>query len=107
MDLFGLKEHEQQHKDMERHIRRLIEQVAQLTIDLGQTRVELRRLTLEVDKKAETDDIDPALLALNEGLGRARAALADAEMAAEEQWDGLSEQLSDALEDLRKQFEGD
>ncbi len=38
VDLFGLKEHEARHDEAERQLRRLIEQLAQLGIDLGVTR---------------------------------------------------------------------
>jgi len=59
MDLFGLKDHEQQHKDLERHVRRLVEQVAQLTIDLGETRMQLRKLALEVERQYGSAGLDP------------------------------------------------
>lgn len=35
MDLFGIKEHDERHDAVERQLRRIIEQVAQLSIDLG------------------------------------------------------------------------
>ena len=105
MDLFGLKEHEHQHQELERHVRRLVEQVAELTIDLGQTRVELRRLGLDVEEKVSTEDVDPALIALNDGIKRAREQLAETESAAEDAWDDLSEELSTAIQQLREQFE--
>jgi chromosome segregation ATPase len=104
MDLFGLKDHEQQHKDLERHVRRLVEQVAQLTIDLGETRMQLRKLALEVEGKVSVDEIDPALVALNEGIKRAREQLGETQGAAEEAWDELSNELDDAVNELRKQF---
>ena len=104
MDLFGLKEHEQQHKDLEKHVRRLVEQVAQLTIDLGETRMELRKLAIEVEGKVSTDDIDPALVGLNDGIKRAREQLSEAQEANEETWDQLSDDLEDAVEVLRQRF---
>jgi hypothetical protein len=107
MDLFGRKEHEARHEEVERHIRLLVEQVAQLTIDLGETRVELRQLALEVGKKVGVEDVDPSLHGLNEGLAKARAALGDAQKSAEEEWDNRSTQLSDSLEDLRTQLAED
>ena len=53
-------------------MRRLIEQVAQLSIDLGVTRTELRRLTLTVEGKVTEADVDPAIVSLNEGIKDAR-----------------------------------
>ncbi|MGB6424326.1 MAG: hypothetical protein WBF18_03540 [Solirubrobacterales bacterium] len=104
MDLFGLKDHEQQHEDLERHVRRLVEEVAQLTIDLGETRMQLRKLGLEVEGKVSVDEIDPALVGLNEGIKRAREQLGETQEAAEESWDQLSNELDTAVNDLREQF---
>ncbi len=68
MDLFGLKAHEDQHRETARVLRRLVEQVSQLTINLGQTRVELRKLTLQVEGKVGMDDVDPAIVGINQAL---------------------------------------
>ena len=76
MDLFGIKEHDQRHDEVERQLRRLIEQVAQLSIDLGVTRTELRRLALTVEGKVSEADVDPALIALDAGIKDARVKLA-------------------------------
>ena len=104
MDLFGLKEHDARHEEAERQIRRLVEQVAELTIDLGETRLQLRQLSLEVGKKVGVEDVDPSLQGLNDGLAKARVALGESQKAAEGQWDKLSTQLSDSLEGLRDQL---
>ncbi|MFA9401274.1 MAG: hypothetical protein ACERKT_09245 [Acidobacteriota bacterium] len=104
MDLFGMKEHEQQHKDLEQHVRRLVEQVAQLTIDLGETRMQLRELAIEVEGKVSTDEIDPALVGLNDGIKQAREQLSETQEANEQTWDKLSDDLDDAVEVLRERF---
>jgi ABC-type transporter Mla subunit MlaD len=104
MDLFGMKEHEQQHKDLEKHVRRLVEQVAQLTIDLGETRMQLRELAIEVEGKVSTDEIDPALVGLNDGIRQAREQLSETQEANEQTWDKLSDDLDDAVEVLRERF---
>ena len=104
MDLFGMKEHEQQHKDLEKHVRRLVEQVAQLTIDLGETRMQLRELAIEVEGKVSSDEIDPALVGLNEGIRQAREQLSETREANEQTWDKLSDDLDDAVEVLRERF---
>ena len=97
MDLFGLKGHEEQHETTERVLRRLVEQVGQLSIDLGQTRMELRRLALVVEGKVAADSVDPLLTATNAALERARASLADLMAAADEQWDEVSAQFDAAV----------
>lgn len=105
MDLFGIKEHDAKHDAMEQQLRRLVEQVAQLTINLGATRTDLRRLALEVEGKVSSADVDPAVAALNEGVKEARVKLAAAREAAEADWAALSEELSQAIEKLRKELE--
>ena len=102
MDLFGLKAHEEQHAEAERVIRRLVEQVSQLTINLGETRMELRKLSLKVDGKVAMEDVDPAIVGINEALGNARVKLAEAAEAAEENWNALSDQLEQAVEEVNE-----
>lgn len=105
MDLFGIKEHDAKHDAMEQQLRRLVEQVAQLTINLGATRTDLRRLALEVEGKVSSADVDPAVAALNEGIKEARVKLSAAREAAEADWAALSDELSQAIEKLRKELE--
>ncbi|MGI9643412.1 MAG: hypothetical protein ACR2N9_11615 [Acidimicrobiia bacterium] len=105
MDLFGLKAHEEQHAETARVLRRLVEQVSQLTINLGQTRVEQRRLTLRVDGKVDTEDVDPVILGINQALADARVKLTEVAAAAEDQWNDLSDELEDAIEDVNQKTE--
>lgn len=105
MDLFGIKEHDERHDEVERQLRRLVEQVAELSIDLAVTRSELRRLSLTVGGKVSEADIDPAILTLGEKVKSARIKLADTQVAAEENWDAVSVGLSDALDSLREEVE--
>ena len=104
MDLFGMKEHDERHDEMERQLRRLIEQVAQLSIDLGVTRTETRRLTLTVEGKVSEAEVDPGILALNEGIKDARVKLAAAQDAAEENWAAVNDELSEAIDSLRQEL---
>jgi hypothetical protein len=103
MDLFGIKEHDERHDEMERQLRRLIEQVAQLTIDLGVTRTQMRSLQLQVDGKVAEGDLDPSVIALNQGIKDARVKLAEAEAAADEQWADLLDGLSASIDTVREQ----
>ncbi len=107
MDLFGMKEHDERHDEVERHLRRLIEQVAQLSIDLGVTRTELRRLSLTVEGKVSEADVDPALLGLDAGIKDARVKLAEAQNAAEENWATVSDELATSLDTLRASLDSD
>ena len=102
MDLFGLKAHEEQHDQLARAVRRLVEQVGQLTINLGQTRVEMRKLSLKLDGKVDIDSVDPVIVGINQALSDARVKLSEVAAAAEDQWDSLSEELDDAIEDVNE-----
>lgn len=104
MDLFGIKEHEDRHDEVEHQLRRLIEQVAQLSIDMGVTRTELRRLSLTVEGKVSEADVDASIVALNEGAKRARVKLAAAQDAAEENWAAVNDELSEAIDSLREEL---
>ncbi len=105
MDLFGLREHDDRHDEVERQLRRLVEQVAQLSIDLGVTRTELRALGLTVDGKVDEAAIDPALIALNEGIATAQQRLEETQAATESEWNDLSDQLSAAVQELRDELD--
>ena len=103
MDLFGIKAHEERHEETARILRRLVEQVSQLTINLGQTRVELRKLTLKVEGKVAMDDVDPAIVGINQALADARVKLGEVAAAAEENWNSLSDELEQAVEEINEQ----
>ena len=101
MDLFGIREHDDRHDAVERQLRRLIEQVAQLSIDLGVTRTELRRLSLTADGNVSEADVDPTMVSLNRGIKDARVKLLEAQNAAEENWAIVNEELTEAIGSLR------
>ena len=107
MDLFGIKEHDARHDDAERQLRRLIEQVAQLSIDLSYTRAELRALSNVVEGKVSAAEIDPSLAEMNENIKAAKVKLAEAKAAADEEWGRINDELTKSVEDLRSQLEGD
>ncbi len=102
MDLFGMKEHDERHDEVERQLRRLIEQVAQLSIDLSATRSDMRRLSLTVEGKVSEADVDPVIIELNDGIKDARVKLAAAQDAAEENWAAVNDELADAVDTLRQ-----
>ena len=109
MDIFGIRQHDDKHAETERVLRRLVEQVSQLSIDLGVTRTELRRLTLDVGNLAgevvHTSDVDRSIVALNEALKDARVRLAEAQEAADEEWSAKQADLDAALADIRRQLD--
>ena len=107
MDLFGIKEHDERHDTAERQLRRLIEQVAQLSIDLSVTRAELRALSNTVEGKVTAAEVDPGIAKMNEDIKAARVKLAEAQAAADEEWGRINDELAESLEDLRSQLQDD
>lgn len=84
-------------------LRRLNERVAELSIDLGRTRIDMRRLSLVVEGRVDEADVDPTIIALNEGIKKARIRLAAAKEAAEEDWTALNEELDEAMVELHRE----
>ena len=94
MDLFRDKEHDQRHDDTEQQIRALAEQVAQLTIELGEARADINRLQAE-----KLDAPDPE--ALDDDIADAKAKLAAAKDASSDAWNDVYPQLVTSLGKVR------
>ena len=77
-----------------------------MSIDLGVTRTEVRRLSLTVAGKVTEADVDPAMVSLNEGIKQARMKLAAAQQAAEENRAAVNDELSQAIDALREELAG-
>ena len=102
MGLFGHDDEQDDRLDaIERQLRRITEQVGELSIDLGVTRMELLRTRVEVSGSVRAADLDPTFAALNESLVTTRAKLADAEAAAGDAWTTLQGSSEEALATLR------
>ena len=102
MDLFGTKEHDARHAAAEAQIRDLLEQVAQLTIELGQTRADIRHMQAQLEGKMDTPDAD----AFDEDLADARAKHGAAKSASEEAWREIYPQLATSLGKVRDAIDG-
>ena len=95
MDLFGGKEHDARHDETERQLRALAEQMAQLTIELGEARADIRRLQDDVEGAGELD-VD---------IADAKAKLGAATSATEEAWSELYPQLMRSLAKVRESID--
>jgi chromosome segregation ATPase len=101
MSIFGKdKKQDERLDDMERHIRRLVEQVGELTVDLGATRTELLRA------RADISDVDPAWGELDSLLKDSRARLEETSAAADEAWGDAQARSAEALQELQKRLNG-
>ncbi len=102
MGLFGHDDEQDERLDaIERQLRRITEQVGELSIDLGVTRMELLRTRVGVEGSVKAADLDPTFDALNESLLTTRAKLAESRAAATDAWATLQDSSDDALATLR------
>jgi predicted nucleic acid-binding Zn-ribbon protein len=97
MDLFGTKEHDARHDTVEQELRSLAEQLAQLTIELGEARADIYRLQVQLDTKIDAPDPD----ALDQDLADAKAKLGAAKVASGDAWNEIYPQLLTSLDKVR------
>lgn len=88
--------------ELERQVRRLVEEVQQLSIDLGVTRTELLRARMDLRGVVKVADIDPSIVALNDLASTSRAALDDAKDSNDKSWGSFQKALQSAVDDLRR-----
>ncbi|MGI9643007.1 MAG: hypothetical protein ACR2N9_09510 [Acidimicrobiia bacterium] len=101
MGLFGNDDEQDRRLDeIERHVRRITEQVGQLSIDLSQTRVEL------LEARAAVAGVDPVFDQLNESIKAARAKLDESRSAADDSWAMLQDGSDEAIEAMRVGIDG-
>ena len=86
---------------LEGHVRELTQTVQANQADLAEAGIAILKLQAEVDEKVSATDVDPAVVDLNEGLGKAREELERSKAAASESWATLQTGVNDAFESLR------
>lgn len=105
--LFGNDEEQDARLDeIERRMRRVVEQVSQLSVDLSVTRVELLKTRVAVDSAVKDDDLDPVFGEFNESIKATRAKLEEAQAAADESWAMLQDGSDRSLAALREGVDG-
>ena len=87
--------------DLEFHIRELTQVVQANQADLVEARIAILKLQAGVDEKVSLADVDPAVVELNEELGKAREELKQSKAAAAESWATMQGGVNGALETLR------
>jgi chromosome segregation ATPase len=87
--------------ELERQMRRVVEEVQQLSIDLGVTRMELLRARTDLEGTVQKSSVDPALISLNETVTATRKKLKEAKGSSEQQWDAIREEVDAQLNQLR------
>ena len=102
MGIFGRDDEQDDRLDaVERQLRRITEQIGELSIDLGVTRMELLKTRAEVSRSVKEADLDPVFGALNESISQTRAKLAESRAAADDAWSTLQGSSDEALATLR------
>jgi len=90
---------------LEVHVRELTQIVQANQADLVEARIVILKLQAGVDEKTSLADVDPAVVELNEELGKAREELQQSKAAASESWATLQGGVNDALETLRSSLQ--
>jgi hypothetical protein len=102
MGIFGHNSEQDDRLDaIERQLRRLTEQVGELSIDLGVTRMEVLKTRLEVSKSVKEGDVDPMFGALNDSLTETRVRLAESKAATDDAWATLQDSSDSAIATMR------
>ena len=106
MGLFGHDDEQDDRLDaIERQLRRVTEQIGQLSIDLGVTRMELLKTRAAADKSVKSGDLDPLFGQLNDSVTATRAKLEESKAAADDAWVTLQDSSDEALETMRTGIE--
>jgi hypothetical protein len=106
MGLFGNDEQQDQRlEELERQVRRLVEEVHELTIDLGVTRMELLKARLAADDAVRAEDIDPLIRNVDALLADSRDQVDQASAAADDSWKILRAGSDESLRTLRVSIE--
>ena len=102
MGLFGHDDEQDDRLDaIERQMRRMTDQIGQLSVDLGVTRMELLKARVAVGEAVKAAEVDPMFGQLNESLVKARAQLNASKAAADDAWVTLQDSSDEALETMR------
>lgn len=102
MGLFGNdKEQDARIDTLESHVRAMTEAVQETQLDVMKVNISLIRMESMLGGKVSAEDVDPAVVALNEELGVAREEYEKMAAAAEESWTTLHDGATDALATLR------
>ena len=86
---------------LEGHVRELTQTVQANQADLAEAGIAMLKLQAEVDEKISATDVDPAVVDLNDELGKAREELERSKAAASDSWATLQTGVNDAFESLR------
>lgn len=103
MGIFGNdKEQDERIEALEAHVRLLTQIVQETQGDLARSGIAILALKAQVDEKVSAEEVDPAIVKLNDQLATARVELEKSSTAASEGWNELQGGVRDAFKTLRK-----
>lgn len=106
MGIFGNdKEQDARIDALESHVRAISEAIQQTQLDVMKAKISMIRLERMLGDKVSTDNLDPAIVALNEQLGVARDEYERMSAAAADSWAMLHEGAARSLATLRNSVE--
>ncbi len=85
---------------LEEHVRVLTQTVQFGQVELAKARIAILKLESALGEKVSVTDVDPAVVELNEELGKAREQLERSKAAASESWNTLQAGVNDAFASL-------
>jgi hypothetical protein len=106
MGIFGNdKEQDARIDALEAHVRAISEAIQQNQLDVIKLGIGLIRMEAMVNDKVDADDVDPAIVSLNEQLGVAREEYQRMSAAAADSWATLHAGATTAVDSLRDSVE--
>ena len=106
MGIFGNDKEQNARIDaLESHVRAISEAIQQTQLDVMKAKISMIRLERMLGDKVSADDLDPAIVALNEQLGVARDEYDRMSEAAADTWATLHAGAAESLATLRNSVE--
>ena len=106
MGIFGNDgEQDRRLDELERQVRRLVEEVHELSIDLGVTRMQLLKTRVSAETAIHEEDVDPLIRRFNESLEDHRDQVEQTTAAADDSWAILRNGSAESLQTLRGSIE--
>ena len=106
MGIFGADKEQNERIDaIEEWLQGLTAVVQKQNLALAELRLDVMKIKAQLGDKLSESDVDPALVALSDKLGKARALAREAAGAAEARWQSLQQAAMDALDELDQELE--
>ena len=99
------KEQDARLDALEQHVRQISEALQRSQIDLARQEIMVWSLQSQVEQKVSTEDVDPAIVTLNQELDEARVEYEKLSSAAADSWSTLYSAVSESVSNIRAKVE--